>query len=388
MHYRAGDRLIRTNRHVATTCLLLIAASIIVFAQDPHRPSATSPLAAALSAGWSALSRGDVDKAREAAERALAAAPANAAAVSLAVEIEVARGGALPGLDVYERWLRDRKVDAPYVLRRIALAHLRWTAQQPHGPRLEALRALVAEGDEEAAAELQKGAAAGGAAQARVLATMGDPRGVEMLIGHLQVPGGGKASIIDALGESRSRLAVAPLIGLLSDIREDHRAAAATALGRLGATEAIPPLKSLLKDPVVPVRTAAAAALYRLEDYSGIDLLDQLLASDHSMVRLNAAEAMAARPTAAWMGVVRALADDPDTSVQLGAARLLAPYDQQLASAILQRLRSAENPAIREEAGRAFVEQLAADFASLRRYLRTDAITAVRAASRILELTR
>lgn len=306
----------------------------------------------------------------------------------LAVEIDIARGGALAGLDAYERWLGSRTVDAPYVLRRVARAHLNWTAQQPAGPRLEALKALVADGDENAAAELMKGAAAGGPTQARALATMGDPRGVEMLIGQLQVPGGSKASVIEALGESRSRLAVPPLIGLLSDKREDHRAAAATALGRLGVTDAIPHLKPLLNDAVFPVRMAAAAALYRLDDYSGAELLDQLLASEHSMVRLNAAEAMAARPSAAWMSVVRALADDPDTSVQLGAARLLAPYDPQLASAILQRLRGAENPAVREEAGRAFVEQLAADFASLRRYLRTDAITAVRAAARILELTR
>ena len=384
MHPRALDHLKSVARCGLITSLLLAPSTL--YATTQAQPS--GPPAAELSAGWAALSRGELDKAGAAAERAITLAPTSVAAVTLAVEIDIARGRALAGLDVYERWLAARKVDAPYVLRRIALAHLRWTAQQPQGPRLEALRALVADGDEQASAELLKGAAAGAPAEARVLAAMGDPRGVEILIGQLQVPGGGKASIIEALAASRSRLAVAPLIGLLTDVREDHRAAAATALGRLGATDAIPALKPLLADPVLPVRSAAAAALYRLEDYSGIDLLDQLLASEHSMVRLNAAEAMAARPNAAWMSVVRALADDPDTSVQLGAARLLAPYDPELASRILQRLRSAENPAIREEAGRAFVEQLAADFASLRRYLRTDAITAVRAASRILELTR
>jgi HEAT repeat protein len=135
---------------------------------------------------------------------------------------------------------------------------------------------------------------------------------------------------------------------------------------------------------------AAASALYRLRDDSGLNLLEELLASDHAAVRLGAADAMSAQPPSpSWLSVVRALANDPDTTVQLRAARLIAPYDPQLAATVLERLRGAENPAIREEAGRTFVHRVAADFASLRRYLRSpDPLTTVRAASRILELTR
>ena len=319
----------------------------------------------------------------------MAEQPLNPAAVALGVEVDVARGGSLAGLDTYERWLGSRKVDAPYVLRRLSHAHLRWVARQQQPARLEAIKALVADGDQEAADALLQEAAAGGPSQAKALASLGDPRGVEMLIGQLQTPAGSKRSVIEALAESRSRLAVAPLVNLLTDIREDHRAAAARALGQLGASDAISRLKPLLNDPVFPVRMAAAEALYRLEDYSGADLLDGLLTSDHAAVRLSAAESMAVKPSPSWLHVVRTLTSDPDTTVQLGAARLIAPYEPQLAAAVLERLRSAENPAIREEAGRAFVEQVAGDFASLRRYLRSpDPLTVVRAASRILSLTR
>lgn len=376
-------------KHAVKTALAgLLLLPVLALGQSGKDQSPV-PAAASLADGWAALAAGDMAKATQAAQRAIQEVPLGAAAVSLAVEVEVARGGSLPGLGVYERWLGARKVDDPYVLRRIALGHLRWTAQQRGLGRLDAVRALIADGDEGAAAELLRAAGAGGQAEAGILASLGDPRGVEMLIGQLQMPGGSKLGVIKGLAESGSKLAVPPLLDLLADRREDHRAAAADALGRLNAVEAIPRIKPLLNDPVFPVRMAAAAALLRLEDHAGVNLLDELLASEHSAVRLSAAEALAPQPTATWMTVVRGLTNDADATIQLGAARLIAPFDQQLAAAVLERLASAENPAIREEAGRTFVAQVASDFASLRRYLRSpDGLTAIRAASRILELTR
>jgi hypothetical protein len=56
---------------------------------------------------------------------------------------------------------------------------------------------------------------------------------------------------------------------------------------------------------------------------------------------------------------------------------------------VLTQLQSSGNLAIREEAGRALAERVVNDFAGLRRMLHSpDAGTRVRAAARILELTR
>ncbi|CAN5826384.1 hypothetical protein BH18ACI5_BH18ACI5_07390 [soil metagenome] len=382
----------RTNVGLLPVLALLLATllSVSADAQPRSTAAATSSFPGALSQGWAALAAGDLVKAAKLAESAIAEQPRSAAAVALAVEIDFSRSGPLAGLAAYERWLAGRKVEDPYILRRIAYEHLRWVTQHTtHPARLEAAKALTADGDPQAAATLLRGAAGGGQMEARALASLGDPQSVEIIIGQLQGSEGGKLGAINALAESGSKLAIPPLLRLLGDIREDTRAAAADALGRLGASQTIPQIKPLLSDPVFPVRMSAAAALYRLEDLSGINLLDELMASPHASVRLGAAEAMTDRPPASWLSVVRGLTSDADVSVQLGAARLIAPYDPQLAASVLERLSGSDNPAIREEAARVFVERVAGDFAELRRYLRSpDALAVVRAAARIVELTR
>ena len=342
-----------------------------------------------LAQGWAALAEGEAAAASALAAKALALAPASVAAAGLAVEAEIARGGPEAGLAVYERWLGGRRVDAAYLLRRVATAYLASAVRQRDGAlaRVEALKALVADGDPDARASL---AAAGptGVLEARLLASLGDETAVRTLIAQLQsIPD--KRGTIDALVESGSPLARGPLMEMLGDIRDEHRAAAADALGRLGAREAIDRIKPMLEDGSFPVRMTAARALYQLGDDSGATLLDQLLLSEHAAVRMGAAEALSVRPGGAWLSVARALADDPDQSVQLQAARLLAPYDRELAERVLTRLRQSENPAVREEAGKVLAERVANDFATLRRLLRSgEPVTAVRAAARILELTR
>jgi len=98
---------------------------------------------------------------------------------------------------------------------------------------------------------------------------------------------------------------------------------------------------------------------------------------------------MAGTPPPSWQGIVKALLTEPDEGVQLGAARLIAPYDPQAAAETLERLGRSENVTVREEAARAYMKRVAGDFASLRRYLRSqDTVASVRAADRILELTR
>src|SRR5687768_13806786 len=58
--------------------------------------------------GWALFAQHDLVKAGAAAAQALKTSPRSAAALTLAIEVEIARGGALTGLDFYERWLGQR----------------------------------------------------------------------------------------------------------------------------------------------------------------------------------------------------------------------------------------------------------------------------------------
>jgi hypothetical protein len=357
-------------------------------AQGEARPSAE---AEAIARGWSLLAKGDASGAAAAAAQAIARDRLSPAAVMLATEAELARGSASTTLTTYEKWLSGRTVDAPYVLRRVARAMLVEAGVQKSNvtARLDALTALAADGDPDAAAALERAAQANAFGETRALASMGNERAVTRLVEQLESFPGGRTSIIDALGQSGSTLAVAPLRTLLSDPTDVNRAAAAEALGRLGATEAIPQLRALLKDPMFPVKLKAAGALFLLNDSSGLPFLTEVAASDHAAIRVAAARELAAQPDTVWQAMVRALTADPDPAVRLDAARLLAPYDAALARTVLDALMRDDNLSIREAASGVFVERVASDFQMLRAMLRNgDIAVRVKAAARILELTR
>lgn len=345
---------------------------------------------AVLADGWSRLAKGDAAGAAQDASRVLAANPLSVAAAALAVEAGLASGGSKAGIDAYDRWMAARHLNDGYVLRQVARAVLVEISQKTQDltAKLEALRALAADGDREAAASLESASAAGGFAQTRELAANGDENAVKRLIARLaSTPA--KAPIIDALVQSGSRLAVAPLIGLLSDPSDINRAAAADALGRLGATDAIPQLQPLLKDPVFAVKLKAAGALYALNDSSGLAFLNEVATSEHSAIRVAAEAELASHPDAGWQGMVRDLTADPDPVVRMQAAKLIAPYDQPLAKRILDELMRSDNVGIREAASEAIVGQVASDFATLRQLLLSaDDRVRVQASNRILELTR
>jgi HEAT repeat protein len=137
------------------------------------------------------------------------------------------------------------------------------------------------------------------------------------------------------------------------------------------------------------VKLKAAGALYRLGDTTGLPLLRQMEVSEHAMVRADALEATAVSPDSGWQAAVRDLLRESDPSVRLKAAKLLAPHDLQSSAIALEGLLTDSNLAMREAAGAAFVGQVASDFGVLRRFLKTgDQLTRVRAAARILDLTR
>jgi len=367
-------------------CVAALPAAATSQDQAPARAEA-----ALLAEGWARLAKGDAAGAAVIASQALAREPLSAAALVLAVDADLARGGASAALNTYERWLGARRLDDAYALRRVARALLLESSRkQPNATaRLEALRALAADGDPDAAATLEQAAFSGSFADTRALALAGDERAVNLLIGQLGSIPGSKSPIISALGDTGSKLAVPHLTALLADPDDVNRAAAADALGRLGATEAIPQLKPLLKDSFFSVRLKAAGALYRLNDSSGLPLLTDLTLDEHAAIRVAAARELASQPDAPWQSLVRSLTNDPDPVVRLEAAKLIAPYDQPLAKTVLDGLMRDSNVGIREAASSVLVERVAADFATLRALLRSnDVAVRVKAAGRILELTR
>jgi hypothetical protein len=369
--------------------LLAVALCIgaLPAAAFPQNQSRASAEAALLADGWALLAKGDANGAALVAAQAVARQPLSSAALALAVDADLARGGAAAALNTYEKWLGARKLDDVYGLRRVARGLLLESSAQGADPtaRVDALRGLAADGDQSAAAALQQAVSA----DTRALAAAGDERAVNQILAQLRSMPGGKSPLITALAESGSRTAVPELTTLLADPSDTTRAAAADALGRLGATEAVPGLRLLLNDPLVNVRLKAAGALYRLNDTSGLAFLMELTQSEHATIRVAAAEQLASQPDAAWQSLVRSLADDPNPLVRLEAATLIAPHDPALAKTVLDELLRTGNVAIQEAAAAVVVDRVTADVATLRRLLRsTDLRVRAKAAGRLLDLTR
>ena len=373
-------------------CLVATGLLLLPPEADSQNQASSRSDPAALAKGWAHLAKGDAEAAALIASQELARDPHSTAALVLAVDADLSRGGATAGLSTYEKWLGDRRLENAHVLRRVARAMLveSSSGKQPNASaRLEALRALAADGDPAAAASLDEAALSNGPLETRTLASMGNEQAVKVLVTRLDAQPGSKTPIIDALGDSGSTLAVPPLKALLSDPNDLNRAAAAAALGRLGATDTIPQLRPLVEDRVFTVRLKAAGALLRLNDSSGVPLLMELTGNEHAAIRVAAARELVSQPDAAWQSLVRSLTNDPDPTVRLEAARLIAPYDQPLANRVLDALMRDDNIGIREAAAGVLVDRVASDFATLRALLRSDDVAVrVKAAGRILELTR
>jgi HEAT repeat protein len=347
--------------------------------------------ATAVTQGWALLAQGHIAAAAARAAQVLERYPRSAAALILAVEAEIARAGSPAGLGQYERWLGQRTIEEPGVVRRIALALLREHAAQSQHPsaRLEALQSLAADGDADASAELTRAAGTGGTAETRALAALGNQQAVKTLLAQLATPGADKVAIIQALGRSGSRAATEPIAAHLQDRLPEVRGAAAEALGKLASSTAVSRQKPLLDDESSYVRVRAAAALFMTGDDAGLQVLQELSESSAAASRLIAVEAMATRPGPLWLQLVRQLTSSAEPEVRVSAARLVAPHDPELARAALEQLMQHENPVIRDLAFDAVTELPALDLAALRALMRDGSpLTRVRAAKRVLAMTR
>jgi len=341
--------------------------------------------------GWGLLAQGMPAQAAARARKVLEQSPHSGAALTLAVEAEIARMGAGAGLEMYEQWLGQRTLEEPSIVRRIASAILREHiyATKDERVRLEALRALAADGDQGAVAALAKDPTGYGP-RTRMLAALGNERAIQAIAASLSKGTGNDVAAVQALADSGSRSAVAPLTASLKDRNPEVRGAAATGLGKLGAKfDVLEPLKAAMSDPTAYVRVKAAGALYSLGDLSGMQTLQELSASDAAVSRLMAVQAMAGRPDATWLEAVRRLTSATEPEVRVGAATLLAPHDPEAARKVLEAAMNDPNPAIREMAGESMIDVTTTDLRALRQFLRSPkALEQVQAAGQILTIVR
>jgi HEAT repeat protein len=373
--------------------IMLAAASLS--ARQQATPNAIQPgmlpgLAVELTNGWALFAEGSLDRAGVIASRVLANYPQHPAVVAFAIEVDITRGGAMTALATYEQWLGTRK-DEPIFLRRIASALLAWFARPgiESSVRVEALKALVADGDPTARAAIVDSAKAGNEGDLRGLAQLGNASAIDQFVARMRATKGPKWRDLAVLGETKSPRVLTPLIDVLSDPDPQNQQAAIDALGRLGLPEAVPHLRPLLKDPRSGIRTSAAGALFRLGDVSGASILYDMTRHEEASVRMSAASFLASQPDAAWRRLVQSLVTDNDPIIRLDAARLLAREDPDAARAMFDTLLNDPNPVIREEAGVAEARTVSSDLAVLRRLLRHPSeLVRVHAANRVLEITR
>jgi HEAT repeat protein len=380
------------QRTFAIVAIAIVVVASPAAAQDASPGAIARAEATAFAEGWTALARGDVATASSVATQVLRDYPRNPSSVALAVEVAVAAQGWRGGLDAYEQWIAGRPVEHFYTLRRVARAVLydALASSRNIRLRLEVADALALDADPDLSAWLAMLAAPtpGGQQDSRTLAAAGNPEAVAALAASLaQDPR--PVDSIAALGRSRNPVALTPLVQMLESPRIEVRAAAATALGDLGVPGATTQLRRLLDDQHLLPRMAAVGALLKLGDPAGMTQAYEWFRSDVGDVKLKAAEYTASQADTTWQTHVRQLLQDPDPMVRIGAARLIGKHDPGAAMWALQSLANDENLAIREEAQRVLPEAIGGDFAELRRYLRAaDADTRIRAALRIVELTR
>lgn len=379
-------------------CVLIVAAggaAVVTRAQQPPPTPPTRPgtipaeQAASIAHGWAMLAQGNVAEATTRAMQVLNVDPRNIGALLLAIEAQFLRAGAAAGLDEYERWLQQRPLEEPGILRRIARAVLREEANQRQDARArgDALRALAEDRDTAVLTELA--GTEGESPSVRILAEAGDQKAIGTLVAQIKSGIADPALALPSLARSGSNQAIAPIVAHLNHQRPEVRGAAAEALGLAGARGETARLQALLKDPSGFVQVKAAAALLQLDDDSGAPLLRALLQEEAAASRLVAAEALSGRPDPTWLAVVRGLTEASEPEIQVGAARLLAPHDPDRARTVLEQLSGHENMAIRELAAAARPLAAGRDLAALRQLMRArDRMTRVGAAAQALAVTR
>ena len=386
-------------------CVLLTPVFTQSQEQMPTVPSAAIPVAeaAAIAQYWVLIAEGRFDEAAKSVGGLAAKYPKNVAVLTLLVETDIARGGALTALTSYETWLGSREAEEPGVLRRVARAVLyEWARQTSDADaRNEALVVLAGDGDADAIAAIARMRQARTESGLRMAVRLGDPEAIEAVSERVRQGSGLRLRDLHLLADSQSPRAVPVLKQMLNDPNPENRASSADALGNIGGVDAENALLPMLSDPHGLVRNAVAAALFRMGNFSGEGILRQMAAHEScqsnsatdkttcSNFRITAARLMASRPDEEWKALVRSLLNDPDPKIRLDAAMMLAPHDRAATRPVLDALNNDPNPAIRELTQSGEADQSTSSWPTLRGLMRKgEPKVRIRAAARILVLTR
>ena len=388
----------------ARSFVLVMPVLLVVQAhaqQPPAQPPGVPPAAInpqppgdamLIAQGWLLLAQGGAVAAADRARQVLARTPYDPGAAALAVEAEIIRGGSQGALTEYERILGARRHEEPLLLRRVSHAVLREAVAQSadQRARLTALRALAANGDDAARAELATAMSSGSEPATRLLAESGNADALKRLADGISARIVDPVSALKSMSKTRNAPTVTLAIKMLDDPRSEMRGAAIQALGQMRAKEAVPKLRTLLTDERPFIRIDAATALLRMEDETGLPMIQELAVSESAQARLDAAEALAPRADAAWVELVRRLTAAAEPEIRARAARLIAPHDPQLAETVFNGLQADPNPAVRTLANGAILESSASfDLRRLRGLMHTASLEQrVLAAERILTATR
>lgn len=141
----------------------------------------------------------------------------------------------------------------------------------------------------------------------------------------------------EELAEIKDPRAVDPLIGILSDPREEVRTAGVIALGKIKDPRAIIPLIQMFRDESLGVRKNAAIALQNM-GYETIDPLITSLKDPDRRVRAYAAEALGKRAEPKAVVPLINLLADKDMEVRQAAVNALALVGDQRAIDPLEQL--------------------------------------------------
>ncbi|GMV21368.1 MAG: hypothetical protein AMXMBFR57_13170 [Acidimicrobiia bacterium] len=314
-----------------TSTLLLLVWAWGAQAQTPPAPQLPASALSVeestlLTQGWAFLAQGDLVRAVEKASAAMAISPRSQAALALAIEVEIARGGHASALRFYDQWLRGRALEEPAVLRRIARALLQEIGAQPQNPsaQAEALALLTKDGDQKATDVLREIAAGGGRPARLKLVELGDAESLFLLQAEVSGAQTPSAAAVRTLSSSRNPLIGPELVRLLAHVRPDLRADAAAGLAGLGDPSYARQIQPLLNDQTAYVRFAAGAALLRLGDRSGLPVVQAAAKSDSPEERLAAGAALVHWPGADWQAIVAPLAESDNALVRIEALKLLA----------------------------------------------------------------
>ena len=382
---------------IAVAAAAVLSSVAVLASQKPApatMPTGAIPIeeAAALAEFWVLVANGRVNEADARIAQLLSRYPRNISILALAIEAEIAAGGATKALGTYEAWLGGRPVEEPGVVRRIARAMLHeWSRQaNDSSARAEALDALARDGDLNALAIMRAIAQSDTESGLRMAVHFRNPQAVARVVERMKATRGSKIRDIDMLGHSGSSQAVPGLTEIArTDELPENRIAAAQALGRIGGAEAQTVLTPMLNDPHGLVRVNAAGSLFKLGNYAGINILAEQAASDNPAVRRSAADLMQSRPDDSWKALVRGLLSDPDPAIRLDAAQMLAPHEPGVARPVLEQLARDANLAIRESTELVMAKLSIASLVDLRTIMRAGRpLARVRAADRVLEMTR